>query len=94
MVWEELPFCKQMPPHHCLLLRLTLRPPPPPHTTPYTPSPAAVPEIFASLGSGRSAALENTVIIGAVNVVATFVSIFTVDKFGRIQMAIPQVRFL
>ncbi|KAI7839232.1 hypothetical protein COHA_006930, partial [Chlorella ohadii] len=42
-----------------------------------------VPVIFASLGSGRSAALLNTVIIGAVNVVSTFVSIATVDKFGR-----------
>jgi hypothetical protein len=42
-----------------------------------------VPVIFASLGSGRSAALLNTVIIGAVNVVATFVSIASVDKFGR-----------
>jgi hypothetical protein len=42
-----------------------------------------VPVIFSTLGSGRSAALLNTVIIGAVNVVATFVSIFSVDKFGR-----------
>ena len=42
-----------------------------------------MPVIFSSLGSGRSAALMNTCIIGAVNVVATFVSIFSVDKFGR-----------
>ena len=42
-----------------------------------------VPVIFSSLGSGRSAALLNTVIIGAVNVAATFVSIFSVDRFGR-----------
>lgn len=58
-----------------------------------------VPVIFSSLGSGKSAALLNTVIIGAVNVVATFVSILSVDKFGRrflfiqggIQMAIAQI---
>ncbi|PSC74912.1 H(+) hexose cotransporter 2 [Micractinium conductrix] len=42
-----------------------------------------VPVIFNSLGSGKSASLLNTVIIGAVNVVATFVSILSVDKFGR-----------
>jgi MFS transporter, SP family, sugar:H+ symporter len=37
-----------------------------------------VPVIFNSLGSGRRASLLNTVIIGAVNVLATFV-----DKAGR-----------
>lgn len=42
-----------------------------------------VPVLFSTLGSGRSAALLNTVIIGAVNVVATFVAIFSVDKVGR-----------
>ncbi|PSC71372.1 H(+) hexose cotransporter 2 [Micractinium conductrix] len=42
-----------------------------------------VPVIFSSLGSGHSAALLNTVIIGAVNVLATFLSIFTVDKVDR-----------
>ena len=58
-----------------------------------------VPVIFSTLGSGRSAALLNTVIIGAVNVLATVVSIFSVDKFGRrglfleggVQMFIGQV---
>lgn len=45
------------------------------HPPCHPPSPADVPVIFASLGSGHSAALLNTVIIGAVNVVATFVSI-------------------
>ena len=39
--------------------------------------------IFNSLGSGRSASLLNTVIIGAVNVVSTFVAIFSVDRLGR-----------
>lgn len=42
-----------------------------------------VPVIFNSLGSGKSAALMNTCIIGAVNVVATLVAIFTCDKLGR-----------
>ncbi|PRW33672.1 H(+) hexose cotransporter 2 [Chlorella sorokiniana] len=58
-----------------------------------------VPVIFNSLGSGKSASLLNTVIIGAVNVVSTFVSILSVDKFGRrflfleggIQMAAAQI---
>lgn len=48
-----------------------------PATGPPTPPPLQVPVIFSSLGSGHSAALLNTVIIGAVNVVATFVSIFS-----------------
>ncbi|KAL4451960.1 hypothetical protein ABPG75_007622 [Micractinium tetrahymenae] len=42
-----------------------------------------VPVIFSSLGSGAEGALLNTVIIGAVNVASTFVSILSVDKFGR-----------
>lgn len=42
-----------------------------------------VPIIFSSLGSGRSAALMNTCIIGAVNVLSTFVAIFSVDHWGR-----------
>ena len=36
-----------------------------------------VPVIFNSLGKGKSASLLNTVIIGAVNVVSTFVSILS-----------------
>ena len=39
--------------------------------------------LFNSLGSGRKASLLNTVIIGAVNVIATFVAILTADKVGR-----------
>ncbi|KAI7844485.1 hypothetical protein COHA_001944 [Chlorella ohadii] len=58
-----------------------------------------VPVIFSSLGSGAEGALLNTVIIGAVNVVSTFVSILSVDKFGRrflfieggLQMAAAQI---
>lgn len=40
------------------------------------------PQLFATLGSA-DAALLNTVIIGAVNVGATFVAILVVDRFGR-----------
>lgn len=58
-----------------------------------------VPVLFSSLGQGRKASLLNTVIIGAVNVVSTFVSILSVDKYGRkflfieggIQMAAAQI---
>ncbi|KAL6771087.1 HUP3 [Auxenochlorella protothecoides x Auxenochlorella symbiontica] len=42
-----------------------------------------VPVIFNSLGSGRRASLLNTIIINAVNFVATFLSILTVDRLGR-----------
>eukprot|EP00898_Chlorokybus_atmophyticus_P004016 jgi/Chlat1/4615/Chrsp293S04361 len=41
------------------------------------------PVLFSSLGFGTSSALLQAVIIGAVNVVATFVSILTVDRLGR-----------
>ena len=43
-----------------------------------------VPVIFNSLGKGKSASLLNTVIIGAVNVVSTFVSILSGGWGGRV----------
>ena len=57
------------------------------------------PVIMSSLGMGTRAALLNTVIIGAVNVGATLVSVYLVDRAGRkplfieggIQMAAAQV---
>eukprot|EP00897_Mesotaenium_endlicherianum_P008220 jgi/Mesen1/7426/ME000388S06644 len=55
--------------------------------------------LFNTLGFGESAALYSAVITGSVNVAATLVSIFSVDKFGRrwlfmvggVQMIIMQV---
>jgi sugar porter (SP) family MFS transporter len=41
------------------------------------------PVLFSSLGSGKTASLLNTVIIGAVNVCATLVAVAFVDKVGR-----------
>ncbi|KAF4355595.1 hypothetical protein CsatB_026608 [Cannabis sativa] len=41
------------------------------------------PVLFLTLGFGDEASLMSAVITGVVNVVATLVSIFTVDKFGR-----------
>lgn len=41
------------------------------------------PEIFKSLGSGTDAALLQTVVIGACNVLFTVVAIRTVDRLGR-----------
>ncbi|CAI8585477.1 unnamed protein product [Vicia faba] len=57
------------------------------------------PVLFKTLGFGNNASLMSAVITGGVNVLATFVSIFTVDKFGRkilfleggIQMFICQI---
>jgi MFS transporter, SP family, sugar:H+ symporter len=57
------------------------------------------PVIMSSLGMGTKAALLNTVIIGAVNVGATLVSVYLVDRAGRkplfieggIQMAAAQI---
>jgi hypothetical protein len=39
--------------------------------------------LFSSLGSGRTGALLNAVIIGAVHVAATFFAILCVDRLGR-----------
>ncbi|KAF7846975.1 hypothetical protein BT93_L3521 [Corymbia citriodora subsp. variegata] len=41
------------------------------------------PVLFKTLGFGDDASLMSSAITGAVNVVATLVSIFSVDKFGR-----------
>ena len=41
------------------------------------------PEIFKSMGSGTDAALLQTIIVGAVNLLFTVLAIMTVDKFGR-----------
>ncbi|CAJ2655636.1 unnamed protein product [Trifolium pratense] len=57
------------------------------------------PVLFKTLGFGSDASLMSAVITGGVNVAATFVSIFTVDKFGRrilfleggVQMLICQI---
>jgi len=41
------------------------------------------PEIFRTLGSGTDAALLQTIIVGAINLLFTVVAIVTVDRFGR-----------
>ncbi len=41
------------------------------------------PEIFKDAGAGTNAAFLQTVLVGAVNVIFTFVAIFTVDIIGR-----------
>lgn len=59
------------------------------------------PVLFKTIGLGDKASLMSSVISGLVNVVATFVSIFSVDRAGRralfleggIQMFICQVHF-
>ena len=57
------------------------------------------PILFKTLGFGNNASLMSAVITGSVNTLATFVSIFSVDKWGRralfleggVQMFICQV---
>ncbi|KAL4277655.1 hypothetical protein AHAS_Ahas20G0328900 [Arachis hypogaea] len=57
------------------------------------------PVLFTILGFGNDASLMSAVITGGVNVLATFVSVFCVDKFGRrilfleggIQMLVCQI---
>ena len=57
------------------------------------------PVLFKTLGFGNNASLMSAVITGSVNTLATFVSIFSVDKWGRrslfleggVQMFICQV---
>jgi hypothetical protein len=44
------------------------------------------PQIFNSLGSGRSASLLSAVIIGAINAASTLIAIFTVDRCGNMPM--------
>ncbi len=41
------------------------------------------PEIFKSMGSGTSAALLQTIIVGAINLIFTVIAIVSVDRFGR-----------
>ena len=41
------------------------------------------PKIFANMGFGTSAALYQTIIVGAVNLSFTIIAIWTVDKLGR-----------
>jgi SP family arabinose:H+ symporter-like MFS transporter len=41
------------------------------------------PEIFRSVGFGTESALTQTVIIGSVNVLFTFVALWLIDKTGR-----------
>lgn len=57
------------------------------------------PVLFKTIGFGDDASLMSAVITGGVNVLATFVSVFSVDRFGRrvlfleggVQMVVSQV---
>ncbi len=46
------------------------------------------PEIFKQLGSGTSAALLQTIVIGAVNLTFTIVALKTIDRLGRTRLMI------
>lgn len=46
------------------------------------------PEIFRTLGKGTDAALLQTIVIGAINLLFTVIAIFSVDKFGRKKLMI------
>jgi MFS transporter, SP family, xylose:H+ symportor len=41
------------------------------------------PRIFESMGAAKDASMLQTIVMGLVNVIFTFVAIFTVDKWGR-----------
>ena len=41
------------------------------------------PQLFITLGTGQSAALAATIVTGVVNHVATYVSLWAADEFGR-----------
>ncbi|MDH3251240.1 MAG: sugar porter family MFS transporter [Ignavibacteria bacterium] len=46
------------------------------------------PEIFRQLGSGTSAALLQTIVIGAVNLTFTIVALKTIDRLGRTRLMV------
>jgi MFS transporter, SP family, xylose:H+ symportor len=46
------------------------------------------PEIFKQLGSGTSAALLQTIVIGAVNLTFTIVALKTIDRLGRTRLMV------
>ncbi|PKU84602.1 Sugar carrier protein C [Dendrobium catenatum] len=50
------------------------------------------PVLFKTIGFGSNAALMSAVITGLVNVLATFVSSFTVDRVGRRALLLPDAR--
>lgn len=47
------------------------------------------PQIFNSLGSGRTSSLLSAVIIGAINAVSTLIAIFTVDRCCTLERRSP-----